>query len=292
MKRKLTLSSVIPGHAKKGAAQQLYLGSTLYGRELTIRGLKPERLPEDYEVDQEILAELPFEDLSAAELNNLLYPPFPILDFPEEIINEIITQAYYRPNQRQWHGRICCNEGGSQDVALTLSRVCKVFHRIASPLLYRSLRLYSFALDNDAFFEKDDLKLFQTLTQNPKLSRHCKDLALDINIRSPEYGSERHEWLESIDWSQPQGPSHRVCGCASENEEHQKSCMWTFLRQTVDHMSGLEQIDFNLGYSSGVACVKSMCEMLTPFRHLKRLTVGQFWRRSVCPKVRLLVSRP
>ena len=274
---------------KKKLMRQLYLGSSLYSNELTIRGLKPVILPQDREIDVDLLAILPFEDLSAPELNRLFHPPFRILDLPEEIIIEILHYAcYYFPGSKSRRSAFYGAERCNVNATLDLAYVCKTFYRMAISFLYSFLSIRALMLES-ATCQVMHLKLYQTLTQNPRLARHCKKLTFDID---PD-----HYWQEPPDYSlrsgntdlqRSQGPTHRICGVehrvCNNDGEHQENCMWAVVQKVTESMDMLEEFKF-LYYHEGVVCVKSMCEILTPYRHLKKLTIWECGKRSVCPKV-------
>ena len=145
--------------------RQLHLGRTMYGNELTVLGLTTKRATREHEGDPGSLSLLPFNDYSSRELYNLLVPPFRVLDLPEEIVDEIIIQAALGPPRKPYEN-YRKPVHNYRATASSLMLVCKIFYRLAAPHLYSEV-LLSASPTKIAFFEIQDLQLFQSLSQCP-----------------------------------------------------------------------------------------------------------------------------
>ncbi|KAF2804975.1 uncharacterized protein BDZ99DRAFT_575147 [Mytilinidion resinicola] len=251
---------------KKRGMRQLRLGFTVDKHQLTLLGFNSKAPPIHHEGDPVILAQMPFGDFSSEELYLVLNPPFRILEFPEELVNEIVVLA--------------CSEYMSQaksmfvprrrphPTALSLSLVCKTFHRLVAPVLYSSLNLWV-APNDKTPFRKRHQQLFQMLQKNHSLARCCKELELQL------YDS----WRPNVNYEPEDFPSIRLCHCSSR---HVKECVWEGIKSTLAPLFRVESL--TLTFSQTPLCLQSLCETLTPVRQLKKLKLGESWKLTEFPK--------
>ncbi|KAF2495782.1 hypothetical protein BU16DRAFT_617323 [Lophium mytilinum] len=243
------------------------------GNQLLLLGLRSKAPSVPYEGDPEILAEMAFSGFSPEELYLALNPPFRILDLPEELLNEIVALAcsdYMSPAKGMFVPR-----QSTYKAALSLSRVCKTFYRLATPILYSSLKYWERRYDTASLRTPHQL-LYQTLQSKPSLARCCKELELELHdYNRPDEESESDE-----------SPSIKECRCSNQ---HIHGCGWKVVQSTLALLPRVESLGLRFTYTPeytapGSLCLQSLCEVLTPLRQLKKLKLGNFYRGSKFPK--------
>ena len=137
-----------------------------------------------YEVDPELFDQLPFSDYTGDDLYIVLNPPFPILNLPEELIEEIIKLAY----NAYWTGiprRGPYRPGARFRVACRLYPVCQLFRRLLIPMMYSSISLRNWP-DSEATSDAQNRLRCRTLQENPSFARHCRTLHVQAYVsKSP-----------------------------------------------------------------------------------------------------------
>jgi hypothetical protein len=223
------------------------------------------RTPMSTVLYEQSLSLLPFFGVPSRDLHSLLNPPFRILDLPEEISEQILILALYRPyhskpmnplwSTRKFYG-----------LALSLSLTCKTFRRMVVPSLYSSLVLS---------FDSKHHKLIRTLESKPDLARYCRTLHFGL----PQHYSDTDVILDD---DRNRGDSSRACGC---QDEHGIKCVWKTVASTLTMMTCMEELTIGFGFLPEQVCIQSLFEILTPLRHLKRLSLGDWGKRTRCGKV-------
>jgi len=144
----------------------------------------------------------------------------PITRLPDEILNEILSIAIADDQRNWWNHEY-------YTTATTLSRVCKLFHRIAQPLLFKNIQLSSpHELAPACRLVKS---LYRTIQANPALRTCCKSVSFHIStftypiIEDYALGDELLSLCPNI-------TSFNLHGGYGHSET------WPFLRRVMQHI--------------------------------------------------------
>jgi hypothetical protein len=169
----------------KPRMRQLRLG-TADDNSLVILGRERYKsLQTPYEVDPDLFKQLPFSDYIGDDLYIVLNPPFPILNLPEELIEEIIKLAYNAKYGAGISQRGPYRPGARFRVACRLYPVCQLFRRLVIPMMYSYISLRNWP-DHEATSDAQNRLRCRTLQENPSFARHCRTLDVQAYVsKSP-----------------------------------------------------------------------------------------------------------
>ena len=285
----------MPLNKKKGIRpfRQLRLGTTEDNELTLVKFVK--RQPQQivrYEADLELFSYLPFSQLSELEIESALRPPFPILLLPEELVSQILTVAVRTEHQKSsvWYRR------KRNKIALSLCLVCKVFRRLAQPLLFSLVTIRAFPGRNDPPDESVD-KLCRTFQTNPSFQRYCRDLVIHVPDDWHKDFDTTIQMLQrfvNVKSLRVEGLFDNTVGNSDFSENNRD--LWAFLCPILQRISGVEELYISSrcgGFGPGLGLpLHPLCSTLSSMQRLKSLRVYRVSKRFdytpfVVPKVEL-----
>jgi hypothetical protein len=196
----------------------------------------------------------------------------PITRLPDEIFNEILCIGI-EDDQRNWWNQ------EYYITAITLSRVCKLFHRIVQPLLFRNIQLSS---PHEIAPACRLLKsLYRTMKSNPALGTCCKSASFHISTFTyPTF--EDYAVGDELLSLCPNITSFGLHGGYGHSET------WPFLGRIMQHMPNIKILtlsreDFDLHLAP-------VCEIIQTL-NLQRLIINGISARKDSRAIRTSTSK-
>ncbi|OAX79249.1 hypothetical protein ACJ72_06436 [Emergomyces africanus] len=112
----------------------------------------------------------------------------PVKKIPEEILEQIFSIVALHPPVSSWHD-------SRYKETLAVMLVCRRWHRIAEPLLYRRIKFGQSETSDPLISLQDGRRLLQSLKRKPYLSNYIRDVTIGSSFR---YGHNESTGLYEV----------------------------------------------------------------------------------------------